>query len=84
MRTSDDFIKFAHRMNRLPPYFFGRIYKIKSEKQKADVAASPGVCFGEEGEGYLRIALVENENRIRQIKSMMLSGRENGKIVAAL
>ncbi len=32
----------------------------------ASVAVSPGVGFGEEGEGYVRIALVENEQRIRQ------------------
>ncbi len=34
--------------------------------EKADVAVSPGVGFGEHGEGYVRIALVENEHRIRQ------------------
>ena len=34
--------------------------------EKADVAVSPGVGFGEYGEGYVRIALVENEHRIRQ------------------
>jgi alanine-synthesizing transaminase len=33
---------------------------------EAGVAVSPGVGFGEEGEGYVRIALVENEQRIRQ------------------
>jgi alanine-synthesizing transaminase len=27
---------------------------------------APGVGFGEHGEGYLRLALVENEQRIRQ------------------
>ena len=32
----------------------------------AQVAVSPGVGFGEEGEGFVRIALVENEQRIRQ------------------
>lgn len=32
----------------------------------AGVAVSPGVGFGEYGEGYVRIALVENEHRIRQ------------------
>ncbi|MCJ9430267.1 LL-diaminopimelate aminotransferase [Kordiimonas marina] len=32
----------------------------------AKVAVSPGVGFGEYGEGYVRIALVENEHRIRQ------------------
>jgi len=32
----------------------------------AQVAVAPGVGFGEEGEGYVRLALVENEHRIRQ------------------
>jgi alanine-synthesizing transaminase len=32
----------------------------------ADVAVAPGVGYGEEGEGYVRIALVENEQRLRQ------------------
>ena len=32
----------------------------------AQVAVSPGIGFGEHGEGYVRIALVENEQRIRQ------------------
>ena len=34
--------------------------------EKADLAVSPGIGFGEYGEGYVRIALVENEQRIRQ------------------
>ena len=33
---------------------------------EAKVAVSPGIGFGEYGEGYVRIALVENEHRIRQ------------------
>ena len=33
---------------------------------EAQVAVSPGVGFGDEGEGFVRIALVENEQRIRQ------------------
>lgn len=33
---------------------------------QAQVAVAPGVGFGEMGEGYVRIALVENEHRIRQ------------------
>ena len=32
----------------------------------ADVAVAPGLAFGEYGEGYVRIGLVENEHRIRQ------------------
>jgi alanine-synthesizing transaminase len=34
--------------------------------ENAEVAISPGVGFGEYGEGFVRIALVENEQRIRQ------------------
>jgi alanine-synthesizing transaminase len=34
--------------------------------EEAGVAVSPGVGFGEHGEGYVRIGLVENEHRIRQ------------------
>lgn len=34
--------------------------------EEAGVAVSPGVAFGEYGEGYVRIGLVENEHRIRQ------------------
>jgi alanine-synthesizing transaminase len=33
---------------------------------EAGVAVAPGIGFGEYGEGYVRIALIENENRIRQ------------------
>jgi alanine-synthesizing transaminase len=39
--------------------------------QEANVALSPGIGFGEEGEGFLRLALVENENRIRQALRQM-------------
>jgi alanine-synthesizing transaminase len=34
--------------------------------EEAGVAVSPGIGFGEYGEGYVRFALVENEQRIRQ------------------
>jgi alanine-synthesizing transaminase len=34
--------------------------------EQGDVAVSPGSGFGPAGEGYLRLALVENENRLRQ------------------
>ncbi len=48
--------------------------------EKADVAVSPGLGFGEYGEGYVRIALVENEHRIRQaarnIKKFLAQGQE--------
>jgi alanine-synthesizing transaminase len=48
--------------------------------EKAEVAVSPGVGFGEYGEGFVRIALVENEQRIRQgarnIRRFLESGVE--------
>jgi alanine-synthesizing transaminase len=48
--------------------------------EKAEVAVSPGTGFGERGEGYVRIALVENEQRIRQaarnIRRFLESGME--------
>lgn len=34
--------------------------------EKAEVAVAPGIGFGEHGDDYVRIALVENEHRIRQ------------------
>ncbi len=33
---------------------------------QAKVACSPGIGFGDQGDGYVRFALVENEDRIRQ------------------
>ncbi len=45
----------------------------------ARVAASPGVGFGEYGEGYVRFGLIENEHRTRQavrgIRAMLRGGR---------
>jgi len=45
---------------------------------EAGVAVAPGLGFGEEGEGYVRIALVENEHRIRQaargVKAFLAKG----------
>ncbi|HVB88924.1 MAG TPA: LL-diaminopimelate aminotransferase [Beijerinckiaceae bacterium] len=34
--------------------------------EKADVAVAPGIGFGEYGDAYVRLAIVENEQRIRQ------------------
>jgi alanine-synthesizing transaminase len=52
----------------LPPQFkdAGSMMFSKLLIEKAGVAVSPGVAFGEHGEGYVRIGLVENEHRIRQ------------------
>jgi alanine-synthesizing transaminase len=34
--------------------------------REAQIAVSPGVAFGEHGDGHIRISLVENRHRIRQ------------------
>jgi len=49
--------------------------------EKANVAVAPGLGFGEYGEGYVRIALVENEQRLRQATRNIkhfLSGKNTG------
>lgn len=52
--------------------------------ERAHVALAPGAGFGEEGDGYLRLALVENENRIRQaLKQMKQSLKEIDREIAA-
>ena len=51
------------------PDMFAHLGSLEFSKlllEQALVAVSPGVGFGEYGEGYVRIALVENEQRIRQ------------------
>jgi alanine-synthesizing transaminase len=51
------------------PEAFRHIGSVEFSKlliEKADVAVSPGLGFGEYGDGHVRIALVENEHRIRQ------------------
>jgi alanine-synthesizing transaminase len=52
----------------LPPAFrnLGSVEFSKLLIEKASIAVSPGLGFGEYGEGFIRIALVENEHRIRQ------------------
>ena len=53
--------------------------------EKADVAVAPGIGFGEHGDSHVRIALVENEHRIRQaarnIKRFLATGAEAGQKV---
>jgi alanine-synthesizing transaminase len=44
----------------------GSVAFAKALMQEAEIAVAPGVGFGEYGEGFVRIALVENEQRIRQ------------------
>ncbi|CAG0901124.1 unnamed protein product [Cyprideis torosa] len=54
-----------------PFSFMGSIRFAVEMMDRANVAVAPGAGFGQEGEGYLRLALVENENRIRQALKQM-------------
>ena len=47
--------------------------------QEARVAVAPGLGFGEHGEDHVRIALVENEQRIRQAARNLKRLFESGK-----
>ena len=63
----------------IPPAFaeLGSLEFSKLLLQQAKVAVAPGIGFGEYGEGFVRIALVENRHRTRQairsIKSLLAS-----------
>ena len=52
----------------IPPAFkhLGALEFSKLLLTEAKVAVAPGTGFGENGEGFVRIALVENKHRIRQ------------------
>jgi alanine-synthesizing transaminase len=52
----------------LPPQFkeAGSMLFSKLLIEEAGVAVAPGVGFGDDGEGFVRVGLVENEHRIRQ------------------
>ncbi|MSP30185.1 MAG: aminotransferase class I/II-fold pyridoxal phosphate-dependent enzyme, partial [Acetobacteraceae bacterium] len=52
----------------VPPKFseLGSVEFSKLLLARAKVAVAPGIGFGEHGEGYVRIALVENNHRLRQ------------------
>ncbi|MFN3959944.1 MAG: LL-diaminopimelate aminotransferase [Parvularculaceae bacterium] len=59
----------------------GSVGFAKKLMEEADVAVAPGLGFGEHGEGFVRIGLVENEQRIRQAArniKKMLSRRNAG------
>ncbi len=66
----------------IPSAFFG-IGSLAFSKlllERANVAVSPGIGFGEYGEGFVRIALVENRQRLRQATRNIrtfLSGRND-------
>ena len=54
----------------------------------AGVAVSPGLAFGKNGEGFVRLALVENKQRIRQaargVKQLLSQGNDGGRAKAKI
>jgi alanine-synthesizing transaminase len=53
---------------KIPDYYakMGSLEFTKRLMQEAKIAVSPGIGFGEYGDGHVRIALIENEHRLRQ------------------
>jgi alanine-synthesizing transaminase len=76
----------------LPPALkeMGSLEFSKQLLTHAKVAVAPGVGYGEDGEGYVRIAMVENEQRLRQaarnvkryLQSMGVNVAPTGKAAA--
>ena len=62
-----------------------RASELAAEVQETGVAVAPGVGFGEYGDQYIRLALVENEQRIRQaarnIKKFLAGAPSQGNVV---
>ncbi len=73
----------------LPPGFeaMGSLEFSKQLVERAGVAVAPGVGFGEHGEGFVRLALVENEQRIRPaaraVKKFLSYEQKPGRPTAA-
>jgi len=53
---------------KIPDYYakMGSIEFTKRLLAEAKIAVSPGIGFGDYGDGHVRIALIENEQRLRQ------------------
>jgi len=53
---------------KIPPFYekMGSIEFTKRLMEEAKIAVSPGIGFGDYGDGHVRIALIENEHRLRQ------------------
>ena len=70
----------------IPPAFrgIGSLSFSKLLLERANVAVSPGIGFGEHGEGFVRIALVENRQRLRQatrnIKAFLSGRNDTGEL----
>ena len=72
----------------IPPRYasLGSVEFSKLLLERAKVAVAPGLGFGEHGEGFVRIALVENTHRLRQacrsIRAFMQAGSNQAEPAA--
>ena len=68
------------RIERLPTYVFAITNELKAIV-RAKVGVSPRIGFGNYGDEYVRICLIENEHRIRQaIRGIRAMFKEDGVI----
>jgi alanine-synthesizing transaminase len=69
----------------IPPKYasLGSVEFSKLLLSRAKVAVSPGLGFGEQGDGHVRIALVENNHRLRQAVRNIRAFLQAGSNVAA-
>jgi len=68
------------------PSFYSHMGSMEFSKyllKEAHVAVSPGIGFGQQGDGYVRFGLIENNQRIRQaVKNMKYLFKRDGHLQA--
>ena len=70
----------------IPAFYrdMGSLEFSKKLLQEAQVAVSPGVGFGEYGEGFVRFGLIENEHRTRQaVRNIRRMFKRDGALTSA-
>jgi alanine-synthesizing transaminase len=70
----------------IPPAYkaMGSLEFAKKVLEQAKVAVSPGIGFGDYGDGHVRFALIENEHRTRQaIRGIKEMFRKDGLLPKA-
>ena len=69
-KALDTLLNRSVALKRIRPDFFANASQTDELRlrflREAQVAVAPGIGFGEFGEGFVRLGLVENEQRIRQ------------------
>ena len=62
----------------------GSLEFTKRLMEEAKIAVSPGIGFGDYGDGHVRIALIENEHRLRQaVRGVREMFRKDGLLKGA-